>query len=779
MNASTTRRARAAAGAVFACGLLAGMLIQAVPASAATVLTVGPNVNVSQAAGNQSEGSIAVDPTNPLHIFAFSNVTTAAALFAGVSTDGGATWTTRLMATGGGGDGLPTACCDPSGSFDSFGNLFVTYLTSSLHTVVVISTDGGATFTPAPIFDNGSGSDQPTVVTGPGSVWVTYNQSTTRAAGASVTGLGTVGAFSAPQAAPASAGLSFGDIAVGPSGQMMIAVQNSGSGNGPDSIRTFLDADGLGAGGFAAAVTATATNVGGFDFIPPQPSRSVDSEAGLAWDRTGGAHDGRVYLVYTDETVDENNDTEIFVRFSDDDGATWSGPVRVNDDATVNSQFNPKISLDQTTGTIAVSWHDSRNDDGMGGPGDTDGVPNDNAQFFGTVSDNGGASFLPNVMISEGTSDGRSVTSGNVIEYGDYTGLSFQSGKFHPFWADNSNSTGDNPNGALAQLDMYTATVDVTTSGGGGGGGGGGGSQLIVSIAGTGDGSVTSDPPGIQCRPTCSMDVTTGTHVRLTATAAAGSTFDSWSGACSGNGFCDVEVFGTTSAVATFTLGAASADVEISKAGPVDGTVGQPLSFDLTVTDHGPATAAAVIVTDLLAPGLLFSGATASAGTCTESAGTVSCAIGDLANGATATVTVDAVPFRGGTIENSASVTATTDDPDATNNVSSTDVGVQVVCTQTGTADADSLSGTDGIDVLCGRGGDDVLRGLQANDILLGGKGADTLRAGDGDDLAKGGPGDDVLRGGPGTDDCDGGPGTNELVSCEGTPPGPSPIRAG
>ena len=60
--------------------------------------------------------------------------------------------------------------------------------------------------------------------------------------------------------------------------------------------------------------------------------------------------------------------------------------VRVNHDRTANSQFLPKISLDPTTGNIAVVWYDSRNDLGAGGPGDTDGIPNDDAQFWGAFS---------------------------------------------------------------------------------------------------------------------------------------------------------------------------------------------------------------------------------------------------------------------------------------------------------------------------------------------------------------------------------------------------------
>ena len=64
-------------------------------------------------------------------------------------------------------------------------------------------------------------------------------------------------------------------------------------------------------------------------------------------------------------------------------GPPGAPAVRVNDDATTNSQFLPKIALDPTTGDLAVVWYDSRNDLGTGGPGDTDGIANDDAQLWG------------------------------------------------------------------------------------------------------------------------------------------------------------------------------------------------------------------------------------------------------------------------------------------------------------------------------------------------------------------------------------------------------------
>ena len=126
---------------------------------------------------------------------------------------------------------------------------------------------------------------------------------------------------------------------------------------GPSTIFANVDADGLGAGGFGPAITVSATNVGGFDFIPAQNERSIDAEAGLVWDATGGPFNNRIYLVYTDETVNENNDTEIYVRTSTDDGGTWTAPVRVNDDPLGPIRSHPltrRFLLDLAKEVVAV-----------------------------------------------------------------------------------------------------------------------------------------------------------------------------------------------------------------------------------------------------------------------------------------------------------------------------------------------------------------------------------------------------------------------------------------
>ncbi|MGZ4257281.1 MAG: InlB B-repeat-containing protein [Gaiellaceae bacterium] len=62
--------------------------------------------------------------------------------------------------------------------------------------------------------------------------------------------------------------------------------------------------------------------------------------------------------------------------------------------------------------------------------------------------------------------------------------------------------------------------------------------DLTVSKTGTGSGTVTSNPAGIDCGSSCSHAFVYGTQVTLTATPSSGSTFTGWSDDCSGTGSC-------------------------------------------------------------------------------------------------------------------------------------------------------------------------------------------------------------------------------------------------
>ena len=422
-----------------------------------------PNLDSSALAGNEAEDAIAVNPTNPSNVVTMSTLPdVAAGLSANVTFNSGRTWA-RSVIGGTTGDPLGAVCCDEQLAWDRFGNLWLTYLAnSSFDILVAVSTDGGRSF--ARVADVAPNGDQPSIAVGANSVWVSYTAAKGKqiqASGAAVTGLGRFGSFTPPENVPSpGSNGDFGDTAVGPNGQVMVTYQNSTNGQGGTDIYTAVDPDGLGGAGFNPPILVAHSHVGGFDFIPAQPDRSIDAEANLAWDRSGGPHNGRAYLVWTQETPNGSaNDTDIELQHSDDNGVTWSPPVKLNDDQTTNSQYDPAIALDQTTGNLALSWYDTRNDRGTGGSGDTNGVPNDDFQIWGTYSTNGGAAFAPNFRVSNGTSNATDAKSS--FDVGDYTHAAFVGGTFWPAWSDNSNSTGDNPDGTLHQLDLYTAKIPI------------------------------------------------------------------------------------------------------------------------------------------------------------------------------------------------------------------------------------------------------------------------------------------------------------------------------
>jgi secreted trypsin-like serine protease len=82
---------------------------------------------------------------------------------------------------------------------------------------------------------------------------------------------------------------------------------------------------------------------------------------------------------------------------------------------------------------------------------------------------------------------------------------------------------------------------------------------LTVVKQGGGDGTVTSNPAGIDCGSDCSQSYTDGTSVTLSASPASGSTFAGWDGeGCSGTGTCTVTMSQAREVTATFGVQAST-----------------------------------------------------------------------------------------------------------------------------------------------------------------------------------------------------------------------------
>jgi uncharacterized repeat protein (TIGR01451 family) len=123
------------------------------------------------------------------------------------------------------------------------------------------------------------------------------------------------------------------------------------------------------------------------------------------------------------------------------------------------------------------------------------------------------------------------------------------------------------------------------------------------------------------------------------------------------------------------------ADVAVALSGPSSAQVNSKGSYLVTVSNGGPTVASNVVMTYPVPSGTKFISATTTQGSCSASASTVTCALGDLANGAKALTTV-ALKFtlkpKGGNLTNTASAysqasgpNSATPDPNLANNVAS------------------------------------------------------------------------------------------------------------
>jgi uncharacterized repeat protein (TIGR01451 family) len=118
----------------------------------------------------------------------------------------------------------------------------------------------------------------------------------------------------------------------------------------------------------------------------------------------------------------------------------------------------------------------------------------------------------------------------------------------------------------------------------------------------------------------------------------------------------------------------AEADLAVTKTDvPDPASVGQNVSYTVTVTNNGPSDATGVVLTDVLPATIGFVSATPSQGSCPTTpavgaSGTVTCNLGTIANAANANVVIVVTPLAAGSITNTASATANEVDPNNANN---------------------------------------------------------------------------------------------------------------
>jgi hypothetical protein len=140
--------------------------------------------------------------------------------------------------------------------------------------------------------------------------------------------------------------------------------------------------------------------------------------------------------------------TRIWFSRSTNGGTTWSAPVRINNQAGLNDQFNQWLAVDETTGQIAVMYYDTV----------ADSTRKKTDVWYQSSCDDGVTwSAAQKVTTAQTDETIAGANAGN--QYGDYNGLSGNAGVLFPSWTDRRNN---------AREEIYTAKITDNCSTGGG-----------------------------------------------------------------------------------------------------------------------------------------------------------------------------------------------------------------------------------------------------------------------------------------------------------------------
>jgi hypothetical protein len=157
----------------------------------------------------------------------------------------------------------------------------------------------------------------------------------------------------------------------------------------------------------------------------------------MAVDNSSSPRSGWIYLAWA-AGVSPN---VYFVR-SSDRGETWSSPAIIHSDTT-NDQWWPWLSVDRTTGDIAVMYSDSRDD-----------PQNILVDQYVSYSSDGGATWHDR-RATDAMSDFRANPFAQGVFAGDYSGNAFHAGRIYPSFLDTRTDEGRKDN------DVYVSLINI------------------------------------------------------------------------------------------------------------------------------------------------------------------------------------------------------------------------------------------------------------------------------------------------------------------------------
>jgi hypothetical protein len=154
---------------------------------------------------------------------------------------------------------------------------------------------------------------------------------------------------------------------------------------------------------------------------------------------------GSLYVTWNDY---RNEDADIYLIYSRDNGETWSDAIRVNDDKERNGkdQFFSAVAVSDQ-GYVHLIFYDRRDDE-----------DNTLLQVYYTLSKNGGEDFIYQNNITTEYFDGNNA-QGSSPFIGDYIGLAASNATAYGIWCDTREAESGSPD-----CELYFASVDFESA---------------------------------------------------------------------------------------------------------------------------------------------------------------------------------------------------------------------------------------------------------------------------------------------------------------------------
>ena len=398
-----------------------------------------PDVPVAPSNTTQSETSIFVNPHDNTRVLNSNNssanpMTTFYGANALLSEDAGLTWGGTVLGPAGSNSGDPVALIGNNGWY------YVNYINNSYGQSVDYSQDGGNTWTRVNIASASGGildKNHMWIDNSPASPYDghLYNAWTDFGAiydSEIALSHSTDGGLTWSAVRNISAAVNAGshnqgvNISSGPNGEVyVIWAIYDGWPTDETAIGMARSFDG---GATFEPAERIITNIRGIRSSGVSKNMRVNSFPVCTADISGGDYNGNVYIVWCNigvPGVNTGSDADVYFSRSEDQGETWSVPVRVNQDPSGlgRKHYFPWITCDPETGILSVIYYDDRN------------VGGNQCEVYCANSYDGGetwedfkvsdVAFTPTPIA--GLADGY---------MGDYIGINARGGIVYPVWAD-------------------------------------------------------------------------------------------------------------------------------------------------------------------------------------------------------------------------------------------------------------------------------------------------------------------------------------------------------